>query len=202
MTSAGRALALLLTAATLGACAEDDDPAFTLPPPTMDEPGIGPGTGFGNRDRGVRDLGPDPDDGIPRDAAPDRGALDRGALDRGADDGLPDIGELSDLDPMLPDISDLPRDDTGVEPACERAADCDLAVQLDACDPCPIAATVAQIDADRCLARYVPGATLGAYAPADCWAACGDAAGESCLDGPIEAVCEGAAQGAGRCVPF
>lgn len=197
-TPARRGLTLLLAALALGACAEEEDPAFTLPPPTMDDPGIGPGGGFGSRDRGAPDRGPDPDDGIPRDAALDRGAT----LDLGADDGLPDSGELGDLDPMLPDIGDLPRNDTGVEPACERAADCDLAVQLDACDPCPIAATVEQIDADRCLARYIPGATLGAYAPADCWAACGEAAGESCLDGPLEAVCEGAAQGAGRCVPF
>lgn len=193
--------------ALLPGCEDDGSPTFTAVPTTTGEPGIGPGSGQRPRaDSGAddRDLAVDRDDGVRRDA---------GRRDVG--DDLPDIADLPDINTDLPDISDLPdvdttltdvggmtRVDAGVADPdlCSNDGDCTLAVQLDACDPCPIAVPLDDLAIDRCLVRYLPGATLGAYAPADCWAPCGAAAGDACLDAPVTATCDPPRGPGRRCV--
>lgn len=189
-------LAAALSSAGTTGCVEESDPTFTPVPVTMNDPGIDPGRGYGprrdaggaDRDDGLRDEGPRPDGDVP----------DR--RDRGLGDINPDLPDIADL----PDVGGMTRVDAGpAEPdTCSNDGDCTLAVQLDTCDPCPIAAPLDDLAADRCLVRYIAGATLGAYAPADCWADCGEAAGDACLAGPAAAICD-PPRGPGRsCVIF
>lgn len=205
-------LLMALGLALLPACEDDGGPAFTPVPTTTGDPGVGPGLGYGSRldsgaDAGDRDLA------VGRDDAGDR---DRGLRDAGGElrdvntdlpdinTDLPDIADLPDVDTTLPDVGGMTRVDAGpAEPdLCTNDGDCTLAVQLDDCDPCPLAVPLDALAADRCLVRYLPGATLGAYAPADCWAPCGPAAGDACLDAPAAATCDPPRGPGRRCVVF
>jgi hypothetical protein len=64
---------------------------------------------------------------------------------------------------------------------CHGTADCTLAVRLRTCDPCPTAATGAEIGADPCTVAWVPGATVFSYDQPDCVAAC-PFSEQSCVD--------------------
>jgi len=170
--------ALIGLAALLAlACQEGSDPQFTPVPASTFEPRPGPPA--------ITDSARPADAG---DAGADTGDAGADAADAGADDALPDVA---------PDATP----DAEAARTCESDQDCVLAVQLDACDPCPIAAHIEGVLADRCRVVYVNGATLGTYAPADCWADCGEAIGEPCLEGPAAAVCD-PPRVAGRCTIF
>lgn len=175
-------LALLALAGLVAlACQEASEPQFTPQPATTFEPRPGPPiVNDGSRPANAGDGGPD-------------AAADGEAPDGGADGG--------DAAPVPVDAAPDARPDASTERQCRNDGDCVLAVRLETCEPCPIAAHVDAVLAERCLAVYVEGATIGAYAPADCWAGCGDAIGEACFDAPAAPVCEPPGQ-AGECVLF
>lgn len=176
-----------LAALVAFACQEGSDPQFTPVPASTFDPAPGPPTAF---------------DSTTPDAAGDGGEGDGGAADGGdAVDGGSD-GDVGDGSPdasvdAAPDVAP----DAAAEPMCLDDQDCVLAVRLTTCDPCPVAAHVDDVLADRCLVVFVQGATIGTYAPADCWAECGDAIGEACFDGPAAAVCDPPRM-AGTCTLF
>lgn len=158
------------------ACQEAEDPQFTRVPTMTFEPS------------------PDPPVVTRRDAA---GAADAG--DGGADGG--DAGDGGPVDGAPDQAIDMAPVDMARGYVCQNDADCVLAVRLRACEPCPVAVHVDEVLADRCVVTYIEGATLGTYTPADCWAACGEAAGEACFEAPVAPVCDPPRQ-AGRCTVF
>lgn len=167
------AAVLVALLATAG-CQDASDPEFTPVPPSSYTPGSGvPAGGDSARPADPQDSGADGDDSGAEDVSVDRGP---------------------DMAPVV---------DATVEPArmCSNDDDCVLAVDLPSCEPCPVAAHVEDVLADRCLAVYVQGATIGAYAPADCWADCGDAIGRGCFDAPAAAVCD-PPRSVGQCALF
>lgn len=171
------ALTLSLGAAALGGCQDEaDDPQFTRVPVSMYDPAPGPPY-----------VPPRPDGG-------------RDAGDAGGDGGVGDFALDAAGDFALDAAVDAEVDAAG-DPICQDDRDCVLAVRLTACDPCPVSVHVDTLLAERCVVAYIEGAALGAYAPADCWAECGEAIGEACFELPAAAVCDPPRQ-AGYCALF
>lgn len=160
------------------ACQEAEDPQFT-PVPRMT-------------------FEPSPDPPVIVDGSrPDAGDGGADAGDGGLDGGDGPLDGAADAEPE----PDAAPDMAPAAYVCQNDGECVLAVELAACEPCPVAAHVDAVRDERCLAVYIEGATLSAYAPADCWAECGDVVGEACFDGPAAPVCDPPRQ-AGRCALF
>lgn len=117
---------------------------------------------FGSRDGGV-------------DAARDGGGTDAGgADDAGETDAAgADAGRAGDAAaPDAATATDAGRPDAAPAEPCRLSRDCLPAVRLRTCDPCPVAASTAEVAADPCLVEWLPGASVFAYGLVDCVADC------------------------------